>query len=130
MESWQDIPEGTPFHLHCVASIEGAHHPKHWVNASEVRPNLVAWSAEEAVAWVRDQMLKHRDEASERYDRAVMDETLALYDQPPTDGIPTLWNRLRGSLARGRWATETYQLEARRKLVMCVLGFPNTCQSH
>lgn len=123
-DTWGDIPPGIPFHLHCVVSMEGAHHPKHWTDASTARPDFVTWSAEEAVAWVRDQMIQHCGEASEQYDRKVIDETLALYDAPEVPGeLPTLWNRLRASLARGRWATETYQLESRRKLVMQILGY-------
>lgn len=118
-----------PAHHHCVLSIEGAHHPKHWVDAAQATPHLVAWQPEDAVSWVHDQLVKHRDQADDSRDRGAIDEALACYSAPPVPGeLPRLWARLRGSLSQGRWTIETYQLESRRKLVLQILGYADQGQ--
>jgi hypothetical protein len=53
-----------PAHHHCVLSIERAHHPKHWVDAAKATPHFVAWQPQDAVSWVREQLIKHRDQAN------------------------------------------------------------------
>lgn len=128
-ESWGDVPPGMPVHHHCVLSIEGAHHPKHWVDAANATPHFVAWQPQDAVSWVREQLIKHRDQANESRDRGWIDETLACYQVPPVPGeLPRLWGRLRGSLSRGGWTIETYQLESRQKLVFQILGYADQGQ--
>src|SRR5436190_23447977 len=73
VRSWGDVPPGMPMHHHCVVSIEGAHDPKHWVDASTVAADLVAWQYPDAVQWVHDQLVKHRDDAVNGHQEAIDD---------------------------------------------------------
>jgi hypothetical protein len=122
-------------------SIESSHDDKRWVDASTATPDLVAWQYPEAVEWVHQQFLAHRDSAAGEY-RERIDEQLDAYlpalvgpdvqhwrDYTGSgDYCPHLWERLPAALQGGGWAMEPYQLSPGRKLVMQILGFADRGQ--
>ena len=148
VRSWGDVPPGMPAHHHCVVSIEGAHHPKHWTDASTAPADLVAWQYPDAVAWVYGQLVEHRDQATDDADRKpsnrdVIDEALDAYLEaqvgpdvdhyryrPPGSAYycPNLWEWLPQVLQMGRWTMDTFQLAPGRKLVLQILGYADRGQ--
>lgn len=116
-----DVPAGIPVHHHCLATIEKHHDPKFWADASTVRPQLLAWSAEAVVGWVRERMLEHLPGAGDEYGRWIKD---ALAEDHPR------WSRLANTLQRGRWWMDTFQLGTGRKLVFQVIGYADAACQH
>jgi len=134
-----------PMHHHCVVSIEGAHDPKHWVDASTTAADLVAWQCPDAVAWVYDQLLEHRDQAvndaKHKHQEAIddlIDAYLPAQVGPDVDHYryrngagsycPSMWERLPQVLQMGRWVIDTFQLAPGRKLVLQILGYADRGQ--
>lgn len=123
VNAWSDVPAGMAAHHHCVVSVELSGDPRHWVDASETAPDLVAWQPQDVAAWVRDQLDKYRGEAHQEKDLPRIDEDLSSYD----DGSD-MWSRLVATLQQGRWWMHTYQLSVGRKLVLQVLSYADAGQ--
>lgn len=144
VESWRDIPEHVAAHHHCVASVERHHDPRRWVDASATRPDLVAWTVQDATEWIRHQLTSHLDGAAEAGQQMLTKRLDTFRAVPPWDaqfgpGLPTFWERLHTALAAGRWCIEAFQLGPGRKLVLQLLTYADwgqpvgdwaACRSH
>lgn len=122
--SWRDLPPGLPMHHHCLATVEQHHDPKHWPDASQLRPHFVGWTPGAVVDWIRQTIKQHLPDATDEHRPWVED---ALEPQPLPDGVPDLyppkWKRITGTLQMGRWMIQTHQLGIGRKLVIQVIGY-------
>ncbi|NYH80316.1 hypothetical protein FHR84_003673 [Actinopolyspora biskrensis] len=135
LTSWTDVTAGKPVHHHCYMRMEWSTDEKHWTDISRQSPDLVAWSPEDALAWVRDQIEAHRGEAEEAYGRREwIEEALASYTPNPApltaDNLDR-WSYLTNTLRQGNWKVSTFHLAFRKNLVLWFLPHEDgACRDH
>lgn len=113
------MPEAqVPFHFHCHNVMEASTDRNLWQEPTNKTLSRVAWTSDEVLSWIYDQLLEHYDQVEDAYGRRAWYESYLDSYKDQEHLHADLWPRLKHSLDSGHQSISTHHLRFRSILVL------------